>query len=377
MNDHIDQHQHTLTAKSINRLGFSLYRELATESNLVFSPLGIYCVLRMLQEGARGETRRAISQLLCQDSEPVSTDGFQSLMDQLQATFQVSIANGIWIQDGYGFKPEFIAQIQKLMQVQAENLDFAGHPAQACESINAWVAEQTNGKIETLLSPADISELTRGILGNALHFKASWEREFADPSPGNFYLLDGSQIDVPMMPTYWNYNYVQHDDFWAVELPYQNKPKMGSSFSMILAVPTALGIEALRRVENHLSNHEVLLSEAARKSVSLTMPPFNITGGGSLTPVLAGLGLERVFKTGADFTGISTEFGFRADKIFQSSYIKVDQYGTEAAAVVFAEFVGGIEEFFLTIDRPFLFMLVDKESGLILFQGKVVNPLAG
>jgi len=267
--------------------------------------------------------------------------------------------------------------MKKLMQVQAENLDFAGQPAQSCESINAWVAEQTNGKIDMLLSPADITGLTRGILGNALHFKASWEREFADPSPGTFYLLDGTQIEVPMMPTYWNFNHVQHDDYWAVELPYQNKQKMGSSFSMILVVPTSLGIDALRRVEHHLSNHEVLLTEAARKSVSLTMPPFIIIGGYSLVPILAGLGLGEVFKAGADFTGISTECDFRADKIFQSSYIKVDQYGTEAAAVTFVDYVGGIEEVFLTIDRPFLFMLVEKESGLILFQGKVVNPLAG
>ena len=86
MNDQIGHHQRALIAQSINQLGFSLYRELASQSNLVFSPLGVYCVLRILLEGARGETRSAISQLLCQDSEPVSTEGFQSLVDSLQAS---------------------------------------------------------------------------------------------------------------------------------------------------------------------------------------------------------------------------------------------------------------------------------------------------
>jgi serine protease inhibitor len=142
------QDQSKLTALNINQLGFSLFRELATQSNLVFSPLGVYCALRMLYEGARGETRRAISQLLYQDSEPVSTGGFQVLLEELHShaelkdyqlrlleidirdqekrikngkwselrdkavsaykkLLRLSISIGIWIQKGYPFKPDF------------------------------------------------------------------------------------------------------------------------------------------------------------------------------------------------------------------------------------------------------------------------------
>ena len=414
------QDQRGLTAKYINQLGFSLYRELATQSNVVFSPLGIYCVLRMLQEGARGETRRAISQLLYQGSEPVSTGGFEVLLEELYShaelkdyqlrlleidirdqkklikngkwselsdnsvsaykkLLRLSISNGIWIQNGYPFKTDFLNGIQSIMAAEAVNLDFEGHPAQACERINTWVAEHTRGRIAEMISPSDISELTRGILGNALYFKATWVHEFSDPRPGTFHLFDGTKIEVPMMGSgIFGLYTVQRDDFWAVELPYQKSRYHLSSFSMILVVPASPGIEAFGALERHLSQSEVIFPEAEQRDVILNMPPFTILGCHSLVPLLAGLGLGAVFDAGADFTGISDELGFHVDSILQSSYINVDQHGTEAAAATLGITLGGIPKWiYLTIDRPFLFMLIEKESGLILFQGKVANPLAG
>jgi serpin B len=419
MHDQIDQHQSALTAKSVNQLGFSLYRELSTQSNLVFSPLGVYCVLRMLLEGARGETHSAISQLLYQDSEPSSSDGFKLLLEELHSHAQLkdyqlrlleidildqekliesgkwselrdssveaykkllrlSISSGIWIQEGYPIKPEFINSIQSIMAADAVNQDFEGQPAQACERINTWITEQTHGKIGAMLSPSDISELTRSILVNALYFKAAWVRPFSDPRPGAFYLFDGTKIVVPMMETgLFGLNTIQQDDYWAVELGYCKSRYRESNFSMILVVPASPGIEPFCAIESHLSQGNGIFPEAEQRDVILSMPPFKILGCHSLAPILAGLGLGEIFNTGANFTGISDEAGFHVDSILQNSYIRVDQYGTEAAAATLGTAVGGMPKWiYLTIDRPFLFMLVEKESGLILFQGKVVNPLA-
>lgn len=419
MNDHFDLDQPSLTAKYVNQLGFSLYRELAPQSNLVFSPLGVYCALRMLYEGARGDTRQAISQLLYQDSEPVSSDGFQVLLEELHShaelkdyqlrlleidirdqekaikngkwselsdnsvsaykkLLRLSISNGIWIQKGYPFKPDFLNSIQSIMAAEAVNLDFEGHPEQACERVNTWVAEHTRGRIAEMLSPAEISELTRGILGNALYFKATWVHQFSDLRPGTFHLFNGTQIEVPMMGSgIFGLNTVQRDDYWAVELPYQKSRYRGSTFSMILIVPAFPGIEAFGAIEGQLLQRDVIFQEAEQRDVILNMPPFTILGCHSLVPLMAGLGMGEVFDAGADFTGISDELGFHVDSILQNSYIKVDQYGTEAAAATLGTVLGGWPKWiYLTIDRPFLFMLVERESGLILFQGKVVNPVA-
>jgi serpin B len=376
MNDLTKRDQIGRTADYINQVGFNLYRQLETQNNLVFSPFGIYCVLRMLYEGARGETRRTISQLLYPNSEGVPDDEFQVLIKWLQSAFQLSIVNSIWIQEGYSFKPDFLETVQSTMRVETANLDFEGNLLSACEEINVWVAEQTNGRINKVISPESLSDMTRGILGNALFFKANWEREFKKLDPEPFYLLDGSHIEVPMMGTYFFApNAVIRSDYWAVELSYRKSQQECSSFSMILLMPAYPGIEALSALERRLSNFEVLIPEEEKMHITLTMPLFMILGHLPLVPDLVDIRIGEVFKTGADFTGISDELGFHVDQLFQNSYIQVDEYGTEAGAVTFAETVGGYIDNHLTIDRPFLYLLIERVSGLILFMGKVLNPL--
>ena len=129
---------------------------------------------------------------------------------------------------------------------------------------------------------------------------------------------------------------------------------------MILIVPAFPGIKAFGAIEGQLSRRDVIFQEAEQRDVILNMPPFTILGCHSLVPLMAGLGLGEVFDAGADFTGISDESGFHVDSILQNSYIKVDQYGTEAAAATLGIVLGGMPKWiYLTIDRPFLFMLVD------------------
>lgn len=426
-----------LVAACVNDAAFALYPELSTRGNQIFSPLGIYCVLRMLYEGARGETRRALSRWLDHESRSAAPADLRLLLDKLESLarltdaearqledtgrarrqfesgqgdgflkdavrarqqleqsgqwdrlldnmfgnataddvrLHLSVASGIWIQKGYACNADFLETIHAMIAAEMATLDFAGHPSEACEAINAWVAELTHGRIGSMLSPDRVSPLTRAIVGNALYFKARWEEKFPNSKRGHFYLLDGTRVETQMMVgEFWGLNYVQQPDFWAVELPYYRRP-----ISMVLLVPNSQGEDALAALERQMSSRwgQILDARAQRNTVILTMPQFKVHGSHSLGR-LSSLGLNAIFAPGADFSGISDEPGFAVDEILHDAYISVDQYGTEAAAATLAATMGARlprEQVALTIDRPFIFLVLDKSSGVILFLGRVEKP---
>ena len=279
-------------AASVNDVAFGLYRELAARDNMIFSPLGVYCVLRMLYEGARGETREALLRLLRRESHSADPAPLlRPLLDELESLTQLTedeiraleasaeerrrleargewdetralflgtataedlrldlrIASAIWIQTGYAIDPGFMAALRAMMEADVTSLDFASNPARSCDAINSWVAERTHGRIETML--AHIPPLTRAIVGNALYFKARWQDEFGEPKPSHFYLLDGTQVQVQMMAGHFSdLNHIRGNDFWAVELPYY-----GTSVSMVLMVPAHPGGSAFSSLERDLA----------------------------------------------------------------------------------------------------------------------------
>jgi serine protease inhibitor len=419
------QHQFTQLSGFIINLAFELYHTLSIPGNFIFSPLGLYCALGMLFEGARGSTRDALSALLGHDAHVPLAPVLKALLDKLHTRTQLTpynlqslqhaeaerralvdrgewreeladlygtataedvrldlaIANGMWIQNTYPCRPEFVEILQAGMAAEVAHLDFEGQPAQASRIINAWVHNKTRGRIPAMLSPSDLSPLTRALLANALYFKARWDTEFASPEPGPFYLLDGTPVQAQMMTrVFWGLNYMDMGDFWMVELPYYQQP-----ISLIILVPSARGATALLSLEQQLrpswSSAQQRLLRGRRNGgvgVSLTMPEFRIKAQHELAPALSQLGLHQMFDEGADFSGVSDEPRFHINRILQNAFISVDQYGTEAAAVTMVEMEGAAfppkEQVTRTIDQPFLFAIVDKPSDVILFLGKVVNP---
>jgi len=420
--------QFTEVSRCISSLAFKLYRTLSIPGNFIFSPLGPYCALGMLYEGARGSTREALSAHLDQDARRPLAPVLKALLDELHTRTQLTpqtlqslqhaeverralvdrgewkelrevlpdlfgtataedvrldlaIANGMWIQNTYPCRPEFLEILQAGMAAEVAQLDFKGQPAQASRIINAWVNNKTRGRIPAILSLADLSPLTRALLANALYFKARWDTEFAAPEPGPFYLLDGTRVQAQMMTgTFWGLNYIDMGEFWMVELPYYEQP-----ISLVILVPSARGATALLSLERQLhpswssAQQRLLRGRGGRgAAVTLTMPEFRIKAQHELAPALSQLGLHQMFDEGADFSGLSNEPGLYINRILQDTFISVDQHGTEATAVTMALMETGAfprEKLIArTIDQPFLFVIVDKPSDVILFLGKVVNP---
>ncbi|MHC4651933.1 MAG: serpin family protein [Planctomycetota bacterium] len=314
------------TSGSITVLAFDLLAELPKSENLVFSPLGIYCLLAMLYEGAETDTRGAIARFISQDPKKPLAVTVHSLLAELysrteltadellgigeaeaertallesgewgeeQAEFaerfygnataddlrlQLSVSNGMWVAECYPYRRDFAEILHAELAAEVRPLDFASDPGGACKAINDWVHDRTHGKITTVVAPEQLSPLTRLILTNTVYFKGRWQEEFSAPAPGPFYLLDGSCVEARMMKrAFWGLNWVRHDEYWAVELPYFNRP-----LSMVIIVPSAPGQEALHDLERGLRRNWPVVSHESStewQQVNLTVPEFRFTGG--------------------------------------------------------------------------------------------------
>ncbi len=171
------------TAAASNQLAFDLYSQLKTDGdNLVFSPAGLAVALAMAKEGAAGETRRELANVLHVESETSAPAvGFGELNASLNSSgqgYRLRSANRLWGAEEYPFSASFLKRTNKTFGADLVNLDFSESETDAAETINDWVSEQTNGKIEDLVGPESFNKLTRLVLTNAVHFKGRWDHEF-------------------------------------------------------------------------------------------------------------------------------------------------------------------------------------------------------
>jgi serpin B len=252
-------------------------------------------------------------------------------------------------------------------------LDFAGAPEESRVTINDWVSEETEGKIENLIPQGAIDPLTRLVLTNAIYFNAAWANPFEKDATqdGPFTLLDGSQVTVPMMRQTESFGYTRGEGYQAVELPYD-----GREMSMVILLPDRDGFEPF---EDSLDAERVqaIVEDLEYGQVVLTMPKFEFDSGFSLKEALIAMGMPAAFSGGADFSGMTGDRALSIADVIHKAFVSVDEEGTEAAAataVVMVESAMPGQPVEVTIDCPFIFLIRDIETGAILFVGRVVDP---
>jgi len=292
-----------------------------------------------------------------------------------EGRFRLNIVNAIWGQTGYSFLPEFLDVLAENYGAALRLLDFVQAPEESRAIINDWVSGQTEGKIEDLIPEGLIDTLTRLVLTNAIYFNAAWRYPFeeAQTHDGAFRLLDGSQVTVPMMAQTESFGYAEDEGYQAVELPY-----VGGQLSMVIFFPQAGQFEAF---EDSLDAARVgaILEDLAPRNVSLTMPKFEFDSEFGLAKTLAAMGMADAFSSAADFSGMDGTRDLFIREVVHKAFVSVDEEGTEAAAAtaVVVQLKGmpapPVE---VTVDRPFVFMIRDVETGTILFIGRVVDPSA-
>ncbi len=369
------------------QFAFDLYQVLKEEEgNLFYSPHSISVALAMTYAGARGETAQQMADTLRftlpQDDLHAAFNWLdlelkkrgEPLEDEEGDPLRLDIVNAIWGQKDYTFLDEFLDTLAVNYGAGLRVLDFIKETEKSRVTINEWVEEQTEGRIEDLIPQGSIDASTRLVLTNAIYFKASWKHPFEDESTcdGKFRLVDGTDVTVPMMFRSEQYGYAKGDGYVAVELPY-----VGEETSMVVLMPDA---GQFNDFEDSLTADRVaeMLGEIEYRQVALTMPKFEFDAEFNLTNTLKDLGMPIAFGGGADFSGMTGRPDLFISEVLHKAFVSVDEKGTEAAAAtaVIMKESGSPEAVELRLDNPFIFMIRDIETDSVLFSGRMMNPAA-
>ena len=387
----VESEQIATRAENNNAFAFDLYQVLAEddEENLFYSPYSIAMALAMTYAGAEGETEQQMADTLrITLAEPTVHAAFNALdrsitqrgaevEEEIGAGFELNVANAIWGQAGYPFRAEYLDLLARHYGSGLRTLDFRTSPEAAREAINEWVSQETEGKIEELISRGGLSELTRLVLTNAIYFKATWKHPFTEELTEElpFTTLAGDDVTVPMMKQTVQIRYAEGETYQAIELPY-----VGSFMSMIVVMPDEGGFEAF---EGSLDAERMdgVIDTLENQDVALTMPKFEYDASYQMAETLSAMGMPDAFSPEeANFSGIDGSMDLFIQKVIHKAYVSVDEEGTEAAAatgVTVGVTSAPAEPVQVTLDHPFVFVIRDIESGTILFVGRVLNPNRG
>ncbi len=370
-------------ARNSNRFAFDMYDQLNTDSNNVFfSPYSLTTALGMAYEGARGQTAIEMGEVLnLPEDNQTRWDlirAFQSEFNQPSDYYTLTTANAYWPVSSADISSVYQEIIEQYYLAHGEELDFIGNPTGSANKINDWVEEETNGKIQDLISPSMISPLTYLILTNAIYFKSDWKYQFRTNSTreGTFYLSNNSEIETQMMhmnDENIELNYAENNDVQMLQLPYK-----GDELSMYIMLPKY--DSNITTLENNLNYkyYNSLKEDMSEKWVEIIMPKYEISRTYNLGPSLIELGMPTAFSPGANFTGISESEPLYIDRVTQKSFIEVNEEGTEAAAATAVVIVRYGEQDpnhrYFHANHPFIFFIEHEETGQILFMGKLENP---
>ncbi|KAM4743446.1 glia-derived nexin [Anableps anableps] len=363
-------------------LGIQVFQQVVSSKpleNVVLSPHGVASVLGMLLPGAHGETRKQIiSALRYKKNGPYKM--LRKLHKNLTSKSNkdlVQIANAMFSQKGFPMEDTFMATNKANFQCESRSLDFS-NPTAAADQINEWVSNKTKGHIPSLIK-ADMldSSLTRLVVLNSIYFKGLWKSCF---QPNNtkmrpFTRGDGNVYKVPMMSQLSIFNLgitttPQGLRYLVIELPYH-----GNKISMLIVIPSDEDTP-LSSVIPHISTATVQrwTKLMRMKKVRLLIPKFTADAEVDLEAPLSALGIADMFsQNAADFTHLSTEPVY-VSKALQKSKIIVNEEGTKAAAATTAILMARSSPPWVTVDRPFLFLIRHNPTGTILFMGQINQP---
>ena len=364
-----------------NQFGFELFKKvnasLDEPKNTMISPLSVSLALAMVYNGTAGDTKAQMEQML-HKAGMTPEDLNQSYKDLVASLtshdpkVELSISNAIFYRNTFKVKDNFITTNQNYYQAEVSGLDFTKTEATK-NTVNGWVITNTKGKIDKIIE--EVKEEDVMYLLNAIYFNGEWTYRF-DPTETMdmpFIKEDKTVVQVPTMSIENPFKYYRDQNFQLLEMPYGS-----GKYSMLLFLP-----EAGKTSDDVISllNPESVngwLEKMTEQKKKVFLPKFEFAFDNSLKDELSALGMTDAFnEMKANLSGISEDAQLVISEVMHKSYIKVDERGTEAAAVtgitVGTTSVGPDPSF--RADHPFVFAIREKDTQAILFIGKVMNPL--
>lgn len=356
-----------------NDFSFDLLRQTiainSNEPNVFISPLSMSIALGMVRNGAAGLTRTEIEQALrlsgMSDEEineyyKIMREGLLSIDPKTK----LNIANSIWYRTGFPVKEDFLNVNRSYFNAEVKPLDFAAPGA--VDIINAWCAKATNDLIKKPLDKISADAML--YLINAIYFKGIWAKQFDKKKTyeTDFVAENGTRTKVDMMQQKDTFLYAEDDKAQYLDMPYGNK-----AFSMTVILPKD-GLTTGQVLEDLTADEFARINASLRmQEVNVFFPKFKMENKYEMKDPMRALGMKTAFTDEADFSPIS-DIALIISRIIHSTYVEVDEVGTEAAAVTIIEFENTslpVTPYFVA-NKPFIFLIREKSTGVILFVGK-------
>lgn len=372
--------------KGNNAFAYDLYGRLAEkEGNLFFSPHSIHTALGMTLAGARNSTAKEMATVMRLKGDQKEVDrAYAASLAAMEPgkthdgklAYELHVANALFGQKGYPFNPQYKNLLVSHYKAGLHDADFAKATEAARKQINGWVEQQTKEKIKDLIKPGLLNPDNRAVLVNAIYFKAAWDEPFNKNATKTapFTLADGTKVDCALMRRVDHYRYGSFDLAQVAELPYA-----GGGLSMVVLLPKEG--RALADVEKNLAaDAPKYLGGLASQKLDLNLPKFKFTAEFELGKTLSAMGMREAFQMGkADFTGIVSHEPFAIGEVVHKAFVDVHEEGTEAAAATAvmmrtASAPRQEDPVLFKADRPFLFAIRHRDTGAILFMGRVAQP---
>lgn len=362
-----------------NAFAVNFYNALkATEGNFLFSPYSILTAFAMTYAGARGETEQQIAKVFGFSPGEEFHATVSNLEKQLKAEQQhndvlLLSANSIYPQIQYPFLDRFLSLLEQYYQVNLTEVDYQNNLQAAQDTINHWVAEQTQNKITELIPPNALTELTRLVLVNAVYFKGKWaspfEKDLTITEP--FWVTSEHQIKVPMMQQSGRFSYAENLEVQVLELPYG-----GENFSLMILLPREKN--GLAELEKNLTleNFYQWLQPMYPRQVEVSLPRFQVNFKSELSHALTEMGVKDAFnRDKANFSGMDgQENWLYIENVFHQAGIEVNEEGSEATAASAVQIAERCLPPSFIANHPFMFLITENQTGTILFLGRLVNP---
>lgn len=380
-----------------NKFAFDLYLKYKDDpeyknSNIFFSPYSISTALAMTYEGAKGQTAEEMQSVFHFPENDVLRPNSAAIYNNINKKdkdYQLSTGNALWVQKDYPFLEDYLETVENYYGGKAANVDFVKETEKTRQTINSFIEEQTNDKIKELIPKGILNNMVRMVLTNAIYFKGTWEWEFdkSDTRDGDFKINSGNTVKAEMMhmdPDKARFNYADLDKLQILELPYK-----GGDISMLILLPKQgeeyehetgevvshdYTLEDIELSSEKLDEYRSSMRETKLDSISI--PKFEFDTKYFMKNDLINMGMPTPFSMYADFSGMDGTPLLYIENVIHQAYVKVDEKGTEAAAAtaVVMSLKASMNENIFRADHPFVFVIQEKETGNILFLGKITDP---
>lgn len=377
-----------------NQFAFDLYSEVdkSEQGNIFYSPYSISVALAMTYEGAKGQTADEMKSVFHFPENNVLRPNFAAIYNDINKgnnAYKLRTGNALWVQNDFLFLEDYTGRVEKYYGGKAANLDFVSETEKSRQTINSFIEEQTNNKIKDLIPTGFINSMTKLVLTNAIYFKGTWEWEFdkSDTCEQDFKITPTNIVKTPMMymdPDKARFNYADLEDLQILELPYKGEeismlillPKQGEDYDRETGevITSDYTLEDIELSSEKLEEYKAQMQETKLGSISL--PKFEFDTKYFMKDTLSNLGMPTAFSSSADFSGMTGKRDLFISFVIHQAYVKVDEKGTEAAAAtaVGMELKSAMPRNVFRADHPFVFIIQEKDTGNILFMGRVTDP---